>query len=154
MINDDGKKEWKTIWKDQFDDLEIWLLDKGYNLEVAHDVEDCVILEDKLVCIQSRSRVETRYYSLLHECGHILVSNTLKQWKQDIPLYAQDTIYIDARKTRGTPFKVSLIAEEIEAWKRGRRMALKMGHYIDNTRYNKLMSDCVYSHIEDVATTP
>jgi hypothetical protein len=138
-------------WEEQFEDLEVWLLDKGYTLTVAHDVEDCLYLEDKIVCIQSRSLPETRYYSLLHECGHILVADGSKQWKKDMPLYAQeDGILNDGRRRRGKAYKVSLIAEEVEAWKRGRRMSGKKGHHIDNEKYNKLFSLCVFEHIKCV----
>ena len=141
-------------WKEQFGELEIWLSDKGYSLEVAHDVEDCVILEDKLVCIQSRNSPETRYYSLLHECGHILVARGSKQWAKDVPMYAQDPkVMNDARRRRGKNYKVSLIAEEIEAWKRGRKLSNKLGHYIDNKKYDSIMAICVYTYVEMAAST-
>ena len=141
-------------WRQQFDELEIWLVDRGYVLEVASDVDDCVYLYDKIVCISSRNHLETRYYALLHECGHILVAQNSKQWKKDMPMYAQDAkVMNDARRSKGKIYKVSLVAEEIEAWKRGRRMAKKMGHYIDDKKYDRIMSDCIYSYIEMVATT-
>ena len=140
-------------WEEQFEELEVWLLDKGYTLSVAHDVEDCVYLEDKIVCIQSRSKPETRYYSLLHECGHILIANGSKQWKKDMPLYAQeDGILDDGRRRRGKAYKVSLIGEEIEAWVRGRKMSDRMGHCIDDKKYNKLLSHCVFEHIKCVVS--
>ena len=94
-------------WEEQFEELEVWLLDKGYTLSVAHDVEDCVHLEDKIVCIQSRSKPETRYYSLLHECGHILVAQGSKQWKKDMPMYAHENgLLTDGRKRKGEVYKV------------------------------------------------
>lgn len=140
-------------WEEQFEELEVWLLDRGYTLSVAHDVEDCVYLEDKIVCIQSRSKPETRYYSLLHECGHILIANGSKQWKKDMPLYAQENgILDDGRKRRGKAYKVSLIGEEIEAWVRGRKMSDRMGHSIDDKKYNKLLSHCVFEHIKCVVS--
>jgi hypothetical protein len=141
-------------WEEQFEELEVWLLDKGYTLSVAHDVEDCVHLEDKIVCIQSRSKPETRYYSLLHECGHILIANGLKQWKKDMPMYAQEGgVWSDGRTRRGKAYKVSLVAEEVEAWKRGRRMSGKMGHHINDIKYNKLMSYSVYTYIDHVVAS-
>jgi hypothetical protein len=154
MTNDIKQGEWKDVWTLQFTELEIWLLEKGYCLEIANDVVDCVYLKEKIVCIQARSGAENRYYSLLHECGHILVAQGSEQWARDMPMYAQDpTVWTDARRRRSKKYKVSVVAEEIEAWKRGRRMAKKMEHYIDNDSYNKLMADCVYSYIEMVATT-
>lgn len=140
-------------WEEQFEDLEVWLLDKGYTLTLAHDVDDCVYLDDKIVCIQSRSKPENRYYSLLHECGHILIADGSKQWKKDMPLYAQeDGIFDDGRRRRGKARKVSLIAEEIEAWVRGRKMSSRMEHHIDNEKYNKLFSFCVFEHIKSIVS--
>ena len=144
-----NKKE--RQWIEQFEELEVWLIDRGYTLNVAHDVDDCVYLYDKIVCIQSRSRYESRYYSLLHECGHILVAQGSKQWKKDMPMYAQENgLLTDGRKRKGEVYKVSLVGEEIEAWKRGRRLSKKMRHYIDDKKYNKVMAHCVYSYIKMV----
>ena len=155
MENDANRGKWKILWEQQFEELEVWLIDKGFNLEVAHDVENYVVLENKIVCIRSRSPIEYRYYNLLHECGHILVSQDSKQWKKDMPMYAQDPKVIrDGRRERGNLYKVSTIAEEIEAWKRGRRLAKKMEHHIDNKKYNKLMADCVFTYVEWAAANP
>ena len=155
MTTDVDKGSWDDVWTQQFSELEIWLLDKGFCLEVANDVVDCVYLKEKIVCIQARNRPESRYYSLLHECGHILVAQRAAQWMKDVPMYAQDPqVQYDARRRRGKRYKVSLVAEELEAWKRGRRLSNKMKHYIDKDKYDKLMSECVYSYIEMVATTP
>ena len=141
----------QKLWEEQFEELEVWLIDKGYVLDVSHDVDDCVYLYDKIVCIQSRSHPESRYYNLLHECGHILVAHGAKQWKKDMPLYAQENgVWDDGRRRRGSAYKVSLVGEEIEAWVRGRRLSERMGHHIDDEKYDKVMAHCVYSYIKMV----
>jgi hypothetical protein len=53
----------------------------------------------------------------------------------------------DGRREKGKAYRVSLIAEEIEAWKLGRRFATTQGLWIDNTKYNKHMTDAVMSYI-------
>jgi hypothetical protein len=143
-----NKKE--RQWVEQFEEMEVWLIDRGYTLDIAHDVDDCVYLLDKIVCIQGRSRPESRYYSLLHECGHILVSQGVKQWEKDMPMYAQGDDAEDGRKRKGEVYKVSLVGEEIEAWKRGRRLSKKMGHHIDDKKYDRVMAKWVYSYIKMV----
>ena len=148
MIKHDKEQK---LWKQQFEDLEVWLIDKGYTLNIAPDVADCVYLYGKLVCIQSRSRPESRYYNLLHECGHILVAQGSKQWKKDMPMYAHENgLLTDGRKRKGEVYKVSLVGEEIEAWIRGRRLSKKMGHHINDKKYDKVMAHCVYSYIKMV----
>lgn len=143
-----NKKE--KLWIEQFIELEIWLIDRGYTLNIAHDVDDCVYLYDKIVCIQGRSRPESRYYNLLHECGHILVAQGSKQWKKDMPMYAQGDAADDGRRRKGEVYKVSLVGEEIEAWKRGRRLSKRMGHDMDDKKYDRSMAKWVYSYIKMV----
>ena len=48
-------------------------------------------------------------------------------------------------------YQVSLVAEEIEAWKRGRRLANRLGLYINDKKFNNVMSECVMTYIADAA---
>jgi len=43
---------------------------------------------------------------------------------------------------------VSLVAEETEAWRRGRNLARRLGESIDNERYDNMMANCVYTYIK------
>ena len=46
---------------------------------------------------------------------------------------------------------MSLVAEEIEAWKRGRRLAKRFYHHIDDEKYDAQITECVFGYIEMVA---
>jgi len=137
-------------WKDQIDDIEIWLSKKGYDVIYSAGVEDCVYMADKTMHINSRCSLETQYYTMLHECGHILIMCGESDWKKEIPHHA--SAVVDGRIERGKAFKVSLVAEEIEAWRRGKRLGKKYGHYINENKYNTIVTDCVWSYIVHVAT--
>ena len=138
----------KEDWNRQFAEIEVWLNSKGYEVIQKTDAEDSIEWNPKRVLINSRSHPETRYYTLLHECGHLLIAQGAKQWEKDLPMYA----YVqDARVERSKAYRVSLVAEEIEAWKRGRRLGKRHSHIINHDKYDKLITQCVYSYIEEAA---
>jgi len=138
----------KEEWNQQFAEVESWLNSKGYEVIQKTDAEDSIEWNPKRVFINSRSHPETRYYTLLHECGHLLVAQGAKQWEKDLPMYA----YVqDARVERSKAYRVSLVAEEIEAWKRGRRLGKRFSHTINHDKYDKLITQCVFSYIEEAA---
>ena len=138
----------KDGWNYQFAEIENWLGSKGYEVVQETDADDSIVWDSKTVYINSRNHPETRYYTLLHECGHLLVSQGAKQWAKDIPMYASSE---DARVERSKAYGVSLVAEEIEAWKRGRRLGNRFNHYINNEKYDSTFTQCVFSYIESVA---
>ena len=138
----------KEEWNCQFAEIESWLNSKGYEVVQETDAEDSIEFNLKRVLINSRNHPETRYYTLLHECGHLLIAQGAKQWAKDLPMYA----YVqDARVERGKAYRVSLVAEEIEAWKRGRRLGNRFSHVINHNKYDKLITQCVFSYIEEAA---
>ena len=49
---------------------------------------------------------------------------------------------------RSPKYKVDCIAEEIEAWRRGKNLAERLGLYINEEKYNALTAECVYSYIK------
>ena len=140
----------KVVWIAQFLEVENWLASKGYQVIQKTDAEDSIVWEDKTVYIDSRNHSESRFYTLLHECGHLLIQQTSKQWAKDVPMYCWKE---DARVERSKAYRVSLVAEEIEAWKRGRRLSNKLGLYINDEKYDKMITECVFTYIEDAART-
>jgi len=148
LYSNQGFRMNKSKWNKQFKEVESWLTHKGYKISQYTDAEDSIQWGNKTVYINSRNHPETRYYTLLHECGHLLISQTARQWSKDVPMYASVE---DARVERSKAYRVSLVAEEIEAWKRGRRLAKKLNHYIDNDKYDKQITENVFSYIEAAA---
>jgi len=145
-----GVKMNKAVWNAQFTEAENWLTSKGYQVVQKTDAEDSIVWADKTVYIDSRCHPESRFYTLLHECGHLLIAQSSKQWAKDVPMYASA---VDLRIEKSKAYKVSLVAEEIEAWKRGRRLGNKLDLYIDDEKYDKMITECVFSYIEDAART-
>ena len=132
-------------WKNQFDEVKCWLGKKGYTVKCRTDAEDCVLFCAKTVLINSRNHPETKYYTLLHECGHILIDKDSARFEKEVPVYARSE---DGRSARSKAYRVSTVAEELEAWKRGRRLAARLGHHVDDLKYDKQITDNVMSYIE------
>jgi hypothetical protein len=138
----------KRFWEKQFKTIKGWIETKGYRIWCYTDAVDQVDFEKKIVHIDSRQHAESRFYTLLHECGHILISQTARQFAIDHPMYAFSS---DIRSCKSKAYQVSLVAEEIEAWKRGRRLAKRFGLGVNDEKFNRIMTDCVISYIADAA---
>jgi hypothetical protein len=135
----------KEVLDSQFLEIENWVNSKGFVVSLETDAEDRVEWEEQKVYINSRNRIESRYHTLLHECGHILIAQAWQDFDRDHPMYACST---DARTARSKAYKVSTIAEELEAWKRGRRLARRFKHYVDDSKYDAHMTESIMSYIE------
>ena len=131
--------------KEQFSEIKEWADSKGFAVVLETDADDRVEWADKTIYINSRNRIETRYYTLLHECGHILISQAWQDFDRDHPLYACSS---DGRNARSKAYRVSTVAEELEAWKRGRRLARRFNHYVDDAKYDEHITKNVMSYIE------
>ena len=141
----------KYKWLYQIDMIHEVLENKGFNLVEKTDADDRVEFEEghKAVFVNSRCHPETRFYTMLHELGHILVSEDQQTFSREHPMYVHsEDIPHDGRRERSKAYKVSLVSEEIAAWKLGRRFAKTLGLYVDDKKYDKHMPENIMSHIE------
>tara|TARA_B100000214_G_scaffold134825_1_gene95912 strand:- start:602 stop:1063 length:462 start_codon:yes stop_codon:yes gene_type:complete len=138
------------VFRGQISFLESLLEHKGYDVTYEKDAEDRVEFETRTIFINSRNHPENKFYTLLHEIGHILVGEDWPTFQADHPMYVHspEGAPLDGRHERSHAYRVSLISEEIEAWKRGRRFANSLSLYIDNDKYDKHMTLNVMSYIE------
>ena len=129
----------------QFLEIEDWANSKGFEVALETDADDRVEWDEKTIYINSRNRIENRYYTLLHECGHVLIAQSWRDFDRDHPMYASS---MDGREARSKAYKVSTVAEELEAWKRGRRLARRFNHYVNDDKYDEHVTRNVMSYIE------
>jgi len=131
-------------FKRSFELAEYWLDDKGYQVLLETDAPDCVYFNFKQVYLNSRNHIEKRLYILLHECGHILIDNG-----------SEDRLYSLSRETEAVvgdcvskKRRVAVLSEEIEAWKRGERLAKRLGISINEEKFDKIRTDSIMSYVE------
>lgn len=133
----------------QISDLETWLQRWGFDLKFHGNATDQVNFQEATVYINSKQKLENQYYTLLHECGHVYAFMNQDDWLTDMPLSKQKlTSSLDGRSERSNAFRVSQLAEEIDAWRIGRIIVDNLDHKISLTRYNKMYGDCVWSYVK------
>ena len=139
----------KQSWLNQIEQLRDTLHGMGFEIIEETDTEDRVCFEERAVHINSRCHPETRFYTILHELGHIMVAENSEAFSAEHPMYVHSSdIPTDGRRERSKAYRVSLISEEIESWKIGRRFAANQGLWIDNEKYNKHMTEAIISYID------
>lgn len=109
--------------------LEYWAYTKGYYVEFARNGDDSVDRESKIVSINTTRSEETQLYTLLHECGHILV------YGNDKVMNAQGVM--DSFGEKSNIHRVFTVIEEVEAWKRGLSLANRLGIPVNRDKWNR-----------------
>jgi hypothetical protein len=102
-----------------------------------------------LICVSSYQSWENRFYTLLHEIGHITVHKNKDKYQKKWTVMSEDIR--DGRSKRSMKYQVSLISEEIEAWDIGKEIANDCNLKIAPYKYNKVRDQCVMSYITSAA---
>lgn len=147
----------KQLFEGSLERLCDWATKKGWITEFSHTGDDEMEPGNKMIYVNTRQGVEKQLYSMLHECGHVLVQSNLKTYYKKYPATARAR-FLDVGRMRKfektKKYKIDTISEEIEAWERGKKLAKRLNLYIDKDNYSKLMSECVFSYIEWAAGKP
>jgi len=136
-------------WKYKYDQLKKWIEGKGYSIVEGSRVEDSIVYEDLKIFINTLSRIEYRFYTLLHECGHYLLFENSKVFLETYPIFPSNVE--DGRVERSVKYKVCLIAEELKAWEKGWRLAHQLNLPVDQKKYHHCMVDALWTYIADAA---
>ena len=117
------------------DKIESWLDKKGFVLCKSNKrtIQDEVDFERKVVFLSLRSSPINQLYSLLHECGHVIVRGK-KAYKEDFKEYIKSSEE-DGRETITS--SVQEVEEEIQAWREGEALARKLLINLDRAKYYK-----------------
>ena len=136
----------KKNYKKDYNWLKTYIEEKfGYEIVEGTQLEDRVEFEEKCVYICTKHRFETRLYTLLHEYGHIeILETSSKSFEADHPMYYRVE---DGRVERSQACRVSIVAEEIEAWKRGRWFARYHKLNLNEKKYDDHMTRALMSYI-------
>lgn len=143
----------KAYWDLQFARAAAIIEDWGYDVEQKTGVVERVELGGvKTIYINSACHPETRFYTLLHEIGHVLIRKDWGRFSKHYPNYLESPDgHVDGRRERRKSYRIGLIAEEIEAWKRGRNFAERHGLYVDHLKYDSDANAALMSYIDWIA---
>lgn len=148
MTNMDKDVE-KQLFEAGISILISWLDKKKWNVEFDYLNQDEMVPSDRQINISTRQGIEKQFYSFLHECGHLLIQSNWQRYEKDYPATAKMNAYATVHKqfARSPKYKVDCLAEEIEAWRRGKKLADRLGLHYNEERYNDLASKCIMSYV-------
>ena len=125
-----------------------WTNKKGCSIDFDHCVRDEYRPSDKLITISLRQGPEKQLYSLLHECGHLILGNNEKSYAKKYPSSAKLNTINSKSLEQSWKYTGDVVAEEIDAWRKGKELAKRLDLFIDEENYYSIMSKCVYSYIK------
>ena len=130
-------------YKKYFYDLEAYI-NKKYNVNIflSYNSQDAWFPKLKLIMINKDNQWRERYFSLLHESGHVILdmgSMTTKYMKMESDI---------KENIRSKKDLVNTLNEEILAWNLGKNLSFEMFHEIDTKKYNEIKTGCIMSYIK------
>jgi len=146
------KKLKKQAFESGIEELIDWTHKKGYSIEFSYCVQDEFRPSDKMITISLRQGPEKQLYSLLHECGHLILQNNENLYSAKYPSSAK-MAYCNSNKRleRSSKYKVDVMAEEIDAWRKGKDLAKRLDIYIEEEEYYAVSTKCLYTYIKSLA---
>tara|TARA_Y100000022_G_scaffold822_1_gene677 strand:+ start:838 stop:1308 length:471 start_codon:yes stop_codon:yes gene_type:complete len=130
------------IYKEYFYQL-IKHLNDDHNIKVVQKpgVDDAWYPMLNLIYIDQNLKYRERLFSLLHESGHALIDNQIRQ--KDILCFNKNTPH----KIKSKKGFVHTLNEEILAWNYGKELAKKMEFKLESNKLEDYMSDCIMSYV-------
>ena len=125
--------------------IESWLDKKGFVLckSKKRTIQDEVDFERKVVFLSLRSSPINQLYSLLHECGHVIIRG-----RKDYKIKYKSFYKVSEEVLPPTmQSSVEEVEEEINAWREGENLCIKLSIDINTDEYYKYASKWVMSYI-------
>lgn len=114
----------------------------NFNIKVVmqYDSNDAFFSELLLITINKSNPWKHRFYSLLHEFGHFIVSRNRELYEKNYPKS------VKGKTTRQDV--ISTVSEEIDAWNSGRDyIVIVLNVSIDQEYFDRLKTNCVMTYV-------
>lgn len=118
-------------------------LNNKHNIKVVQKpgIDDAWYPMLNLIYIDQNLKYRERLFSLLHEAGHALIDNQVRQ--EDILCFNKNTPH----KIKSKKGFVHTLNEEILAWNYGKEMAKKLDFKLESNKLEDYMTDCIMSYV-------
>jgi hypothetical protein len=147
------KKLKQQAFESGIEELIEWTNKKGYDIEFDYCVQDEFRPDDRMITISTRQGREKQLYSLLHECGHLILQNNDDLYNTKYPSSAKMAYCTNNKRLeRSYKYKVDVMTEEIDAWRKGKDLAKRLDIYIEEDNYYSISTKCLYTYIKSLAT--
>ena len=119
-----------------------WLSKRGFILEFSNGIS-VYDPAHKKITLTAKSSLEHQLYSLLHECGHLLIDKSGKAMRMYTNGYPKIDYEVGGRDVL---HKVDVIGEEYEAWNKGLGLAVRLGIYVRRDEFDRLKARSISSY--------
>tara|TARA_Y100001958_G_C20904520_1_gene325249 strand:- start:5 stop:478 length:474 start_codon:yes stop_codon:yes gene_type:complete len=131
-------------YKDQFYGL-VDYLEKFYFVKVKQQpyAEDAWYFNLNLITINSNLKFRERFFTLLHESGHVILDSDIKTKKSSICFNKNVPDNVRSKSAY-----VHNINEEILAWNYGKSLVNTLNYKYEEEKLEEYMTDCIMSYIK------
>ena len=129
-------------YKNYFKEIENYLLNK-YKVKVilTYGSDDYWFPKLGKILIEKNNPWRERYFSLLHEAGHVCIDYDDIDFK-----IVNISQYKEKIKTKKD--FVHSINEELMAWNLGENISINLGHTIDIEKFREIKTKCIMSYVK------
>lgn len=130
-----------------------WFSVRGYDVIFGKGLHSQIGAEgEPEVWINSSLTKESQLYTLLHEAGHLIISerkNYTRRFSHGYPALAQQK----HRHRNYTKLHwIHIVHEEVEAWEEGKKLAQLRGIPIRNKKWEKYRADALMSYMQEAVS--
>lgn len=129
----------------QINKVEKWIHSFNFELVKGKHLRDEVFVDKKIVTLSTKQNLVHQLFSLLHECGHMIIRLNKKRFGETYPTLVE----LEDKELKKYPLRFHLeeVKEEIEAWDKGFELAKKLGIPISDRDYYKFASRWVLRYM-------
>ena len=137
----------KKYTSDYFGRVERFLLER-FNIEViyGHDLSDAYYDAARIIEINNRQNIPSRFHSLLHEAGHACLRNEKRRvsFGKNFPFMRKH----GSSKRGDKDHRVDVIREEVLAWEKGQEISVELGIELDQELWSKHRKNSLVTYME------
>lgn len=131
--------------------LQNWLKQKNWTLsfcDIPKTVSGIICYDEKLIKISNFLSKEEQRFTILHECGHLLLGQNKETYQKMFPIQNRMDSSSETSKKKKLQYRIEVLKEEILAWDRGRELAKRLKIKINQKNWEKYKSSCLFTYIE------
>lgn len=131
------------------DILEIWLEKRYWKLVFDTCGYSFMDKDEKIISVNARQKKEIQLYDLIHEIGHLLIHGSKRDYKHYHPVqFLADKNHKNKNLARSKRYKLDVVEEELKAWARGKKLAERLGVFIDQEIFIKNRCAKVFTYVD------
>ena len=127
-------------YKEYLEAICVWLHGQGFCVSFEIDGDDALYRSTKFISIKNTRSIESQIHILLHECGHVLIGNS------DLIINGEKEV-LSRYNEKSKIYKTFTIIEEVEAWRRGLKLARKLKIPINKEKWNRDMARALETYM-------